>query len=387
MAVPWLSWLPAAARWAWSKIRGRPTVQADRGAVAAGRDQTIPGAVVTGDQAGPVIVAQPGATVNVYYDGLPQAKAAVRDPFEEGERLQGADQHEAAIAQFENAFAAAEDDSQRCALHIFVGNSLFHLSRLAEAEGRYREALHAAQRVNDSHGQAAALGGLGNVYAVRGDPRNAEAHYRMGLEIDTRIENRPGQATALGNLGNVYAEAGDLDKAEGYYKQALQMDRDIDNPLGQAKHLVNLGNIYAERGRPSDFRKAEKYLSQGLALYTNLESPRGQLAALGNLGSLYARRGQHGKARLTINKALDIARQIRDRLIEAQNLGNLGLLHRDTGDPDEALRYLREAHRIFAEVGASPELEKAGKLIARIEAATPPKPKRKRSRKTRPPKP
>ena len=73
MAIPLLSAVPKAATWLWNRVRGRPTVQADRGAVAAGRDQHIGGSVVTGERAivvhrggaGLTIVAQSGAIVYV----------------------------------------------------------------------------------------------------------------------------------------------------------------------------------------------------------------------------------------------------------------------------------------------------------------------------------
>jgi hypothetical protein len=96
MHIPVLSLLGTAAKAAWNKLHGRPTVQADEGAIAAGRDQTISapiatrGAVVATDQAtviatrsgGPTIVVQPGGILNFnsYADGLPAAPAPTRSP-------------------------------------------------------------------------------------------------------------------------------------------------------------------------------------------------------------------------------------------------------------------------------------------------------------------
>jgi tetratricopeptide (TPR) repeat protein len=211
-----------------------------------------------------VITAQPGSTVNVYYDGLPQAKGQVHDHFEEGERLQDADQHDAAIREFEKAFAAAENDRQRCALHLLIGNSFLLTSRLAEAEGRYREALDAAQRAED----------------------------------------REGRAVALGNVGGVHYIRGELDKAEEHYKKALAIDEEIGNRLGQANQLRNLGVLQAQRGNAPD-----------------------------------------------------------------------------------ALRYLHDARRIFAEAGASADVDKTDRLIERLEGASPPKPRQNRGSEKRPPKP
>jgi tetratricopeptide (TPR) repeat protein len=343
MPLSWLSVIPAAARWVWSKIRRRPTAHADRGAVAAGRDQTISGAVVTGDRPGPVIVAQPGATVNVYYDGLPQAEPKVRDPFQEGRRLQEAGQHETAIAQFEKALALADNDSQRCALHILIGNSFIDLSRFPEAEGHYGEGLVLARRASDTQGQGAAFTGLGNVCLLRGGP-------------------------------------GDLDKAEQHHKRALAISRKMRNPLGEAQDLANLGMVYFQRGQPGDLGRAEQHFKKALRISTEIGSSLGQAIVLGNLGLVYVRQGELDKAGDRFEKALAIHEEIGNRLGQAQQLGNLGLLQAQRGNAPLALDRLGRARDLFAQVGARAELEKTIANIKALERARPPKPKRKRPR-------
>jgi len=394
----------AIVGWLWRR-RKPPTPSephATGRAVAAGRD--IRGPVATGDEAA---VADRGSTavremhggtvihidnLNVYTDGLPQAEPEVRDPFEEGLRLQQDEQHQAAIAAFENAFAAAENDSQRCALHVLIGNSFLHLSRPTEAEGRYSEALQAAQRANDTKGQGAALGGLGNVYSHRGQPGDldkAEQHHKKALAIHQQMGDKLDQAQDLGNLGNVYflrGQPGDIDKAEQHHKKALAISRKMRNRLGEAQDLANLGSVYFQRDQPGDLDKAEQHFKKALQISREIGSTLGQATLLGNLGNVYAHRGEADRAEEHYKKALDIQGQIGDRLGQARQLGNLGLLHRDT-DRDQALRYLRQARRIFADIGASAQLKKTDEFVAGLEATIPPKPKRKRSRKKPPPKP
>jgi tetratricopeptide (TPR) repeat protein len=310
-----------------------------------------------------------------YLDGLPQATPEVRDPFQQGQRLQQAEQHEAAIAEFQKAFEVAENDSQRCALHILIGNSFLLLSRPAEAEGHYRQALAAAGRAKDPRGQAAALGGLGNVCSHRGQPGDldkAEQHHKKALAIHQQIGDKLDQAQDLGNLGNVYfqrGQPGDPDKAEQHHKKALAIDEEVGNRLGQAQDLGNLGIVYFQRGQPGDLDKAEQHFKKALRISTEIGNRLGQAIVLGNLGLVYAERGELDKAEDRFKKALAIHEEIGNRLGQAQQLGNLGVLQAQRRNAPGALRYSREARRIFAEVGASAELRKTDEFIQVLEAA------------------
>jgi tetratricopeptide (TPR) repeat protein len=400
MTVPWLSWIPAAGRWLWRKIRGRPTVQADRGGVAAGRDQTISGPVVTGDRPGPVIVAHSGATVNVsvYYDGLPQAKGNVHDHFDAGRRLQEAEQHEPAIAEFEKALAVAQNDSQRCALHMLIGNSFLATSRLGQAEGHYQRSLAAGDKAQDKEGQARALGNLGIVYRQRGEPDKAEEHHRKALAIAEEIGDRLGQANQLGNLGLVYRRRGDLDKAEEHEKAALAIDRDIGNRLGEAHDLSALGLVYADRGQ---LNRAQGHHRKALAIYQEIGNKLGQATQLANLGIVYRRRDRPDEGQRHIMAALAIDQKLGYRLGEAQDLASLGDVYAHRGEVQQALRHYRHARRIFARIGACRDLEKvdrairalklrealreAIRLLDEMRAEAPASPKPKRPRKKGPP--
>jgi len=378
MAIPWLSWIPGAGRWLWSKIRGRPTVQADRGALAAGRDQAMSAIV---------IFAQAGASVNVnvYVDDLPQAKAEIRDHFEKGQELQEAEQHEAAIREFEKALAAAEGDGQRCAIHTLIGNSFMNLARLAEAGGHYGQALQAADKARDKQGTAAALVGLGLVYADRDDLDRAEETYRKALAIHEEIGDRLGQARCLGNLGLVYADRGDLDKAEEHQKRALAIDQETGNRLGQAQDLGNLGNVYRQRG---DLDKAEEHYRRVLGIHQEVPNLLSRATTLGNLGLVHLQRGHLDKAEEHFNKALAIYQEIGNRLGQAKQLASLALVAGIRGESGRASGLLNQAQALYEAIGAGGEGAKlVREALERLQAAGPPKGKPKRSRKKAPPKP
>lgn len=188
------------------------------------RRQAEPTAVIRQDVAElKQTVHELASQLSTYLDGLPQAKGEVRDPSEKGLRLQHAEEHEAAIAEFEKALAAAEDDSQRCALHSLIGNSLRNLGRPAEAEGHYRQAVDAAQKAQDKDGEAFALGNLGTTYADLGEPDRAQEHYERSLAAFEKVGDRAMQATVLNDLGLLYVDRGEHHNAKRVIERALAL--------------------------------------------------------------------------------------------------------------------------------------------------------------------
>jgi len=397
MSVPVLSGIAAFARFVWNKLRSRPTVQANGGAVAAGGDQTInaPAAtsggvvatdqaiVVTGQGGSPTIIVQSGGTVNLvpYVDGLPQAKdPALRAAFEEGRRLQdegyeaqNAHKHQEAIDRFTRALALAENDSQRAALHGLRGNSYESISQYNDAQTDYEETLRLADNIPDTReaaqARASALGNLGLVYHERGDLEKAEEHHKQALKIDREIGNRLGEAQDLGNLGLIYTTRGDLDEAEQHLQQVLDVFRKLGNRLGEANALGNLGNVYSQRG---ELEKAEECHKQALEIDREIGNRQCEAQDLGNLGTVFGQRGGPGdtdKAEEHFKQALEIRREIGNHLGEAQDLGNLGNVYRQRGDLEKAEAHYRQALELDREngsrLGEAQDLANLGLLYAR----------------------
>lgn len=230
---------------------------------------------------------QVGGNFNIYLDGLPEAAPRVRNPFEEGRRLQEEGKHLDAIREFEKAFATAEDDRQRAALHIIIGVSisLSDRSKLGEAEGHLRQALAIAEELGGKEAQASSLCTLGVVYILRGDLDRAEEYHQRALAIHEEIDDRRGQARQLGNLGIVYRQRGDLPRAEEHYLKALTIQQEIGDNLGQAIKFGDLGFLAEQRG---DIPKARELLTQAQELFreigANDEGPEIVRRALERLG-------------------------------------------------------------------------------------------------------
>jgi tetratricopeptide (TPR) repeat protein len=359
-------------------------VQADRG-VAVGGDQPISGALVTGEHPGWVIVAQTGASVNVYTEGLQHAKAEVQHPFDEGKRLQEAEKHEAAITQFEKAFAASENDSQRYVLHLRIGNSFLYLGRLPEAEGHYRQAVVAAERAGENAGRALALANLGAVLFHRGFPEHGLRCYQESLRIFIDLGDEVQQARQIGDIASLQLARGQLDEAEEGYRRALRVLEAKNLPKRQLTQVLNLATVCELRDRLGE---AEQLTLRGLDIARETAFRRGEAHALAKLASVRERKGQPRVAERTYQEALAIFQALASPLDEAHILTSLGSLAEERGHRRKARKLFEQALALFAAAGAGgPWPWTAEQALHRLAPTRAPRSTPKRPREKGPPKP
>lgn len=202
-----------------------------------------------------------------YFDGLNEAAPEIRDPFDDGRKLQKENKYAEAINQYEACFQTETSASQRAALHILIGNCFFSLSELEEAEGHYRQAETAAKEADDKEGLASALGNIGLIYQTRGELDKALEYHQQSLKINEEIGRKEGEASQLGSIGLIYQTRGEMDKALDYHQQSLKIEREIGRKEGQAQDLGNIGNIYQTK---VELDKALDYYQQSLKIFEEI---------------------------------------------------------------------------------------------------------------------
>lgn len=153
--------------------------------------------------------------------------------------------------QFRQGLAEAADIHQRKALDlgrqldsgIIQGRALLELARIADYQGRRRDAVtHAealaycekaldAQRELGNHiGEAATLDSLGYIHHHLGHHDQAIACYEEALRVqgDTLIADE--RATVLAHLGDAFRAAGEAVRADSAWRQALSIFEDMGDP-------------------------------------------------------------------------------------------------------------------------------------------------------------
>ena len=143
------------------------------------------------------------------------------------------------------------------------------------------------------------------VFNRRGNWADCIATHRIALDSARQAGNRQGEAWVLNNLGEALGVTRDSEGI-GCLEQALAIRREIGDRIGEAQAANNLADAYAL--------------------------------------------GRTEEALELLRRALDLNREVGYRFGEGVALVNLGEALLDLDRADEAIDYLQQARRTFAEI-------------------------------------
>ena len=303
-----------------------------------------------------------------------------------GEAAEAEDSMQSAVSYYEVAAVVSETLADRrvrvLALRRLARVSLT-LGQIDEATNYYRNSCEQAQASADVEGQVIGLIGLGNVLIYQGRWAEAEQQYEQALSMTgdsfarmrgqiainlATVQRERGQldeaAAQLGQATELWAELhandhsvwynnrgllslarGEVDSAEAIFRQALET---AGSDFDRAMVLDNLAELYVRQGRLSD---AEAFARSAEEVALRAGSPRA-------LAEIYMRLGKISRLRSDLNgvtffeKALEICRERRYPLTEANAYLEYGIFRRTLGDTEEARSYLERARQLCAGIGA-----------------------------------
>ncbi|MFE9182141.1 BTAD domain-containing putative transcriptional regulator [Micromonospora haikouensis] len=235
------------------------------------------------------------------------------------------------------AAQAARHEQAEAAARLSLAALNWRLERFPEATDDYRLALRSANRSGWHDGQAAALGNLGPVFRMTGQPREALRVMEQALELNRRTRRTAGVAVNHNNLGLVCADLGRLSEAANHHHAALTLADQNRSVCSRALILNNLGAVYYLLGRLDE---AARTLTTAVELHEQTGS-RGRATALCALARVHHDRGDDAHAAALARQALDMAREPAEPRLEAVALHVLGLVDGKVGLLVDALTHAR----------------------------------------------
>jgi tetratricopeptide (TPR) repeat protein len=152
------------------------------------------------------------------------------------------------------AFAGVDDPHGLADCLIGLGATCMWRWLLDEALGHYRAAYQLAYRTGDRLQQGATLRGMGNVRACVKDLAGSEELLVRAQAIFQEGGNRGPHALCLNDLGEVARHRGDLVRAEALYRQSLTLAEALAAPEASTPRF-NLGLVLLEKGRFTEARR------------------------------------------------------------------------------------------------------------------------------------
>lgn len=242
-------------------------------------------------------------------------------------------QYEEALRCFDQGITNSATQGGQNTLSILLSNKgecLEKLQRPEEAKECYEEAEAIASGENNYYALALAQVRLGYYYYAQKNSLRTVNYLKSAYKHFQRIGDRHNAAKVLDSLVQLYEQA-------------------VNDPQASSKDKCNwlneLGIFY--KGL-SDYEKAVETYTKYLPLAEELNNELGKFIAHGNMGECYVRLDRYAQAIPHLRKALDLLPKVENddrnnwEHTEKIMLNNLGQSFRHTNQPDEALKIYRQ---------------------------------------------
>ena len=319
--------------------------------------------------------------------------------------LDGLGQSEQALRVYEGALPLVEAGGDLMTLHVTLNNLGVVTDRLGQMDQtrRYMErALAVTERIGNPGNICFVLGNLGNSLMTLGDWQGARDYLERGMALTRTMGRSADIANPLGYLGQLLLWKGDWEGASRYLGESLAVAEETGERQMLESAQMYLAELDVLEGRPAAaVARLEPLVTQedadlGLLLpilawaYLSIDDDAGVLRAeeeadravtrtreqpgllviaLWVQGMVFVRQGRGEEADRVLTEGLALARSLPYPYVEARILFQLGTMHGQQHDPEQARERLEEALAIFRQLGASKDVERAEQALADFEGS------------------
>ena len=183
------------------------------------------------------------------------------------------------------------------------------------------------------------------ILPVRGRLKEAEEQVRRALSEAEVVGERRLEMESLRLLSSTVAGVGELERAEEMVGEALQIARELGDQRAEVVLLAHLAeNVLITRGQ---YAPAHQSFQQALDLAVELGDRGLEAENLDAIGRLHLLQGRLEQAHENFVRAIELARESGAPLAEMGYQSNLSLIHQEQGDYEQA-RALAEQTLVLA---------------------------------------
>ena len=233
----------------------------------------------------------------------------------------------------------------------------------AQAIAQYMAALEEYRANNEVEDELAALEALAALSLEQEHYNDVLDYVDQGMTLAKEADNPLREGKLLVVLGDLQAMLGRDDGAETAYKEAISAFRPAEAWLEIGLTLDKLAMLYQDQGRTQD---AAALWEQTLPIFERVQDPDDYRAALEKAGDSYAELMEWEKAQIYHTRLLALCREAGDEQAEFDELSRLGYLMEMSGEPDQAVRYYRQALHLALRLGDDEQLGQTYLANARL---------------------
>ncbi len=227
------------------------------------------------------------------------------------------------------------------------GIALAQIGNFGQALRSLRKSYSIAQRIENTPLIYEALIQIAELEIERKNLEGALASLEEALQVAEEKGSLKPQLKVHLSLGKVYSRLEEFDSALAQYQTALHLATTLHDISAQVECLHNLSAIAKFSGDPA---LSIVYIQKALAIHPEEEDPERILALSAQFGDALLDSGDFTQAAENYEKALELARAVRDRPTEARLLGSLSIARAELGDLDQSKELADRAVEIAREV-------------------------------------
>ena len=286
-----------------------------------------------------------GAARTYQSDGQSDAALDCLDAAEEVARINGAD---AALGAALNVRAVLE----------------WQRGALDEAERLYVTAQHSAERAQDRRLVAMVAQNRGIIATVRGEFSTALDHYRASLAAYRSLGHVPQLCGVLNNIGMVHTDLGQWSDAERAFNEAIDASAAVGDVVTRVLIDVNLAELAIAQ---EDYARARSVCAASLRRARDIGDERAEAELLKQLGVVARESGNPDVAERHFDRADLIARARQNVLLQAEVARERSEMLTHQGRFRETVQNLNRAHQLFAQLRAQRDLHDIDRRTLRVE--------------------
>lgn len=238
---------------------------------------------------------------------------------------------------------AIKNDKLRAKALNLIGVVYRNIGNYDKALGYYKNALHFAEKSNDSLQIAYSYNNIGGIYRLVGNYPLTLEHVLKALKIFESMNDKEGMAFCTINIGLVYKNQQDFSKALEYLNYTLKLREEIKDKAGKALALNLIAETYVDINK---IDLALKYYYESENVYNEIKDQKGLSAVWGGIGGIFYSQNLIAKALEYRLRALNLSYKI--GYIEGQitHHNNLALIYAKKNDSVKAEHNLAHAQRL-----------------------------------------
>jgi predicted ATPase/DNA-binding CsgD family transcriptional regulator/DNA-binding XRE family transcriptional regulator len=195
---------------------------------------------------------------------------------------------------------------------------------------------------------------LGNIEAAR-------LGFETAMRLREELGDRRGLSLAINNMAVLELDAGNIGRARELLERALVIKREFGEQPSIALGLANLADVLIKTG---EWDAAERLLDEGIMLAEDNPQLTGIFRS--NHGAIAAHREDWATAAEHFRAAIGASQAGGHPHDSIEPMIGLGRVYHRTGRRDEALRELRSAQALAADIGNAHRLAEAEAALAQV---------------------